>query len=83
MLLQKLVSRIALPADLVVVGTMILSAIVGLLVYRVVEGPLLRIGQQLVRELVQKSRAAASQTPRPIRGRDANRRGSLPGPQQR
>ncbi len=83
LLLQKLVARIALPADLVVVGTLILSAIVGLVVYRVVEGPLLRIGQQLVRKLVRKGRTAASQTPHPTRARDADRRGSLPGPQQR
>ncbi len=83
LLLQKMVSRVALPADLVVIGTMIVSALVGVVVYRMVEAPLLRIGQQLVRDRVRTGRVAEAQAPRAGRAGDSGRRGSLPGGQQR
>ena len=83
LLLQKVVSRVAVPADLMVVGAMVLSAIVGVLVYRAVEAPLLRIGQQLVRDLVGKKRSTAAQAARPTLTGESDRRRAVPGHQQR
>jgi peptidoglycan/LPS O-acetylase OafA/YrhL len=80
MVLQKVVTRVPLPADLMVIGTMILSAIVGVLVYRTVEAPMLRIGQQFVRDHVSRNRPA---TPQHVRMGNADQRGTLRGSQQR
>ncbi len=82
LVLQKLVARVPLPADLVVIGAMIVSAIVGVMVYRAIEAPLLRIGQQLVRDLVRKDREETAQARRPARADDPGPRRSLPGHQQ-
>jgi exopolysaccharide production protein ExoZ len=59
LLLQKLVEHIPLPADLVVVLTLAVSAAVGMLVYRAVESPLLRAGQQFVRDRASRHRQPA------------------------
>jgi peptidoglycan/LPS O-acetylase OafA/YrhL len=59
MVLQKVVARVALPGDVVVVGTLVLSAVVGVAVYRTVEAPLVRVGQQAVRHLMQGAGRAA------------------------
>lgn len=59
MILQKVVALVALPGDLVVVGTLLLSAVVGIAVHRTIEAPMLRVCQQAVRRLMQPASRVA------------------------
>lgn len=48
--MKEFLEHVPLQPDLAVVATLMLSAIAGLLVYRVVENPLLVIGQRSIRK---------------------------------
>jgi len=46
---REIDKRISLPADLFVIATLVLSAIVGIAVYRLAEKPMLGVGQRIIR----------------------------------
>lgn len=49
MAIKAVYDRVSLPADLVVVATLVLSAVVGVAVYRLAEKPMLTVGQRGIR----------------------------------